>query len=125
MARIDNSQRGVLISVESARRIAKAVQAYEQGRQRIRAPRMRTVAGDDNPLRIGKTRDAWSKGTTATIDLYESGDPPDETLSGELAGCVNKFADIGADKWVAVQLAANGSFYLVSAECGDDSGSGS
>ena len=73
-------------------------------------------SGDD--LRIGKTASLWSKGTTATIALYESGTPPSLTSSGEsLEGCVNLFANVAADKWVAMLTGPRGKAFLISAEC--------
>jgi hypothetical protein len=69
-------------------------------------------------MRVGKTTSAWNKGTAATITLYESGTPPSETSSSEtLANCINKFANVAADKWVTVAQAKNGYYYLVAAEC--------
>lgn len=73
--------------------------------------------GGGGGVRVGKTTATWSKGTLATIDLYEEGDPPNETQSGELTDCVNKFSDIAADRWVAVGMAANGRYYVIAAEC--------
>lgn len=72
----------------------------------------------DLPVRLGKTTAAWNKGTTATIDLYELGTPPNETTSSAtLANCVNKFANVASGKWVIVAQASNGYHYLISAEC--------
>ena len=69
-------------------------------------------------VRIGKTTAAWNKGTVAAIPLWEDGTPPSETASGSsLSGCVNKFADVQSGKWVAMARGANGSHYLISAEC--------
>ena len=60
-------------------------------------------------LQIGKTTAAWTKGTTATIDVYAKGD---RTATGDTAEVFNLFADIEAGKWVAFI-----SGYLVAAEC--------
>lgn len=74
--------------------------------------------GDDVwPLRLGKTQGAWTKGTTATIDLWESGTPGAETQSGTLAGVVNKFADVAYGKWVMVGRGPMNGWYLIAAEC--------
>jgi len=121
----DDNTRPVMLTADAARRIAKAVQAYEQGRTNIKAKPLRTAGDDSEPsVRIGKTQSEWPVGTIATIDLYEDGTPPDESYSGTLADCVNKFATVNADAWVAVALAANGHWYLIAAQCGD-TGSGS
>jgi len=74
--------------------------------------------GGGGRLRIGKTTATWTKGTTATIPLWEEGTPPNETASNSsLEGCVNKWADVAGNKWVGIQRAANGTYYLVVAEC--------
>lgn len=75
--------------------------------------------GGGGSLRIGKTgTSAWTKGTLADIELYESGTPPNETASSEtITGVVNKWADVPAGKWVGIQKAQNGMYYLVVAEC--------
>lgn len=72
------------------------------------------------PVRLGKTSSAWSKGTLASIRLFDTGTPPSEVenvTNSELENCMNRFADVGADKWVMVAKASNGSWYLISAEC--------
>jgi hypothetical protein len=73
-------------------------------------------------VRLGKTTAAWTKGTTATIELYEEGTPPSETkktpTADTLTGCVNKFANVGSEKWVIVARGQNGYWYLIAAECG-------
>lgn len=80
--------------------------------------RINDPSGGD-PVRLGKTTSAWSKGTTATIDLYQSGTPPSETSSSTtLTNCVNKFANVATGKWVMVARGANGYWYLIAAECG-------
>jgi hypothetical protein len=82
--------------------------------------RFRDPGGDGDPIRIGKTTSTWTKNTLATITLYESGTPPNETTGSPtqtLEGCVNKFGDVQSGKWVAVARAANGSWYLIAAEC--------
>jgi hypothetical protein len=73
-----------------------------------------------DPVRLGKTTATWTKGTTATIDLYPNGTPPSETASGTLSGCVNKFATVASGKWVMVARGGNGYWYLISAECSSD-----
>jgi hypothetical protein len=75
------------------------------------------VAGDIPTTRLGKTTADWDKGTTATITLWDDGEPDAEAAGGTLAGCVNKYTDVLADKWVHVSRAANGKWYLIAAEC--------
>lgn len=111
--------RKVAFNEESAARVAKATLAYERGNRDMPPIKFRDV-GDDGgePVRIGKTPTEWVKGTTKTITLWETGTPPNETQGGgTLAGCVNKFGTVAAGKFVAVMLGANGSYYLIAAEC--------
>lgn len=119
--RLDGSDRGVLITRESARRIQRVVQRIEGGSRDIPPLPLRTASDDGgDPIRVGKTTASWDKGTLATVTLYENGTPPNETATSPaetLADCVNKFADVQADKWVALARAANGSWYLIAAEC--------
>jgi hypothetical protein len=68
--------------------------------------------------KVGKTKETWEKDTVATIDLWESGTPPDETHEegATLDNCVNHFAKVPAERWVIVSQAANGYWYLVEFE---------
>ena len=81
---------------------------------------VRLGGGGGEPVRLGKTNAEWNKGSLATITLYESGTPGSETAgdpSETLADCVNKFSNVGNDKWVIVALAGNDAWYLIAAEC--------
>jgi hypothetical protein len=110
--------RKVAFTEEAAGRVAKATLAYERGNRDQSPIHFRTVGDDGDPIRIGKTTATWTKGTLATVTLYESGTPPSETAADQtLPQCVNKFADVPSGKWVAVARAANGSWYLIAAEC--------
>jgi hypothetical protein len=106
----------------AAERIARAVRIVETG-ERDGAPltfKRPVESGGGKPLRIGKTTATWAKNTLATITLYESGTPPNETASTPpktLEGCVNKWGDVQANKWVGLQRGATGPYYLVVAEC--------
>lgn len=71
-------------------------------------------------MRLGKTTATWNKGTLANINLWEEGTPPSETQTSPtrtIANCVNKFGTVAANKWVALMKGANGSYYLIAAEC--------
>lgn len=116
------SNRPVTFSPEAVTRISRVVRTVERSGADQGGVWWRRPTGDDggDPVRLGKTKAAWTKGTLATIDLYEKGTPPNETKASEdyeLKECVNKFADVEADKWVIVARAMNGSWYLISAEC--------
>lgn len=126
MARIDGSQRGALVSIESARRIARAVQAYEQGKRDDRAPRLKRAFDDHEPVKIGKTTEKWAKGTTTELELYYQDDCENEGSSGsETLECHNFSYDVNEDVRCIVALAENGCYYLIEAESCPDDGSGS
>ncbi len=111
--------RTVRLTEDTARRMAAATRAYERG-NRDQSPVMFRQVSDDDSVRLGKTTAAWSKGTLATIELYEEGTPPSEgkkTPADTLADCVNKFANVASGKWVIVARGGNGYWYLISAEC--------
>jgi hypothetical protein len=108
----------VAFSEDGARRIIAATKAVEAGNRNMPPVRFRDPGGDDgDPVRLGKTTAAWTKGTLATIDLYEEGTPPSETTSSAtLANCVNKMVNVPSGRWVEVVRGANGYWYLVWAE---------
>ncbi len=111
--------RTVRLTEDAARRMAAATRAYERGNRDQSAIMFRQGGEDGDPVRLGKTAAAWNKGTLATINVWESGTPPNETqTTGQtLANCVNKFANVGSGKWVIVARGQNGYWYLISAEC--------
>lgn len=113
--------RRVHLTESSARRIGRAVRIVEGNGRDVPPIKFRQVADDGDPVRLGKTTTTWTKGTTATIELYEEGTPGSEAkktpTADTLADCVNKFVTVQADKWVIVARAGNGSWYLISAEC--------
>lgn len=110
--------RPVTFNEDGARRVIAATKAYEGGNRSVPPVSFRHVADDGDPVRLGKTTAAWTKGTTATIDLYESGTPPSEnSSSATLTECVNKFANVASGKWVIVARGGNGYWYLIAAEC--------
>jgi hypothetical protein len=100
--------------------MAAATRAYERGNRDQSPISFRQVSDDGDPVRLGKTTATWTKGTLATIELYEEGTPPSEgkkTPADTLANCVNKFANVASGKWVIVARGGNGYWYLISAEC--------
>lgn len=105
---------------KSAQRISRAVISYEQGQRDQPGVRLGSMADDFEPVRLGKTTEAWPKGTLADVELYEGGSPGSEAKASpvlKLKGCVNKFADVETGRWVMLALAMNGSYYLIAAEC--------
>lgn len=70
-------------------------------------------------LKLGVVTSAWSKGSVKDVVEYSEGNALTETPTSPptvIESCVNKFADVGASKWVMVGR-ANGRWYLVAAEC--------
>lgn len=110
--------RRVTFSEDGARRIVNAVRGYERG-NRDQPPVMFRQPGDDFPLRLCKTSAAFNKGTVATLNVWEAGTPPAETQTTgvTVANVVNKYANIGANKFVSVALHSNGRWYVIAAEC--------
>lgn len=120
MPRLDGSSKPIAFTADAARRIQRVVQAVEHGERSMSPTRLPRSEDDFEPVRLGKTTSLWFKGTVATIQLWEEGDPPDETAATPplaLANCVNKFADVGSGKFVMVARGVNGSYYLIAAEC--------
>jgi hypothetical protein len=111
----------VAFNEDGARRVIAATKAYESGNRNMSPVTFRQVSDDGgDPVRLGKTTTAWAKGSLATITLYEEGTPPSETAKATpdtLANCVNKFAAVATGKWVMLAKGANGSYYLIAAEC--------
>ena len=105
---------------QDASRIAKVVRTVEGVGSTGVGPYHPYRGGDDgDPVRLGKTTAAWTKGTLATITLYEDGTPPSETTATPattLEKCVNKVADVENDRWVIVAKGMTGSWYLVEYE---------
>jgi hypothetical protein len=110
-------ERKVQLTENTARRMAAATIAFERSGRDQPPIHFRNAGDDGEPIRLGKTTSTWTKGTTATIDLWEGGTPGSETQAGTLAGCVNKFANVAGGKWVAVARGPLGAFYLIAAEC--------
>lgn len=69
--------------------------------------------------RLCKTTAAWEKGTLADLPVWESGNiiSETETEGVQIINAANKFANIGADKFVMLSRAGNGYWYVVAAEC--------
>lgn len=108
----------VHLTPESARRIGAAVVRVEQGGRDVPPVFFRQV-GDSELVRLGKTSANWQKGTVADIGVWEDGTPPNETQTAGaiLSGCVNKFANVSAGRWVILARCENGKYYLIAAEC--------
>lgn len=77
------------------------------------------VSSLSGPQRLCKTAAAFNKGTVATLNVWESGTPPNETQTAgqTVPDVINKYANIASGKWVSVALHGNGRWYVIAAEC--------
>lgn len=118
-AKANPGSRPVMLTGNAARRINRVVQSVERGDRDTRGQIFPKSVGDDNSVRLCKTSSSWTKGTTATLNVWESGTPPNETQSSgvTIANCVNKFATVQSGKFVMIAQAGNGRWYLIAAEC--------
>jgi hypothetical protein len=108
-------QRPFMVTGDSMRRIAAAVQHYEQG-DRKQSPIKFRDAGDDGGerLKLCKTSEEWEYNTLATLQVWHEGTPPSESSSDEtIEDVVNKVAKVAADTFVIIGQADNDSWYLV------------
>lgn len=112
------SEKRIHLTESSARRIADAVQRVERSGRDVAAPMFRQVSDDGDPVRLCKTTASWSKNTTQSLSVWESGTTPNETqTTGASLTATNKFATIASGKFVVVARGANGVWYLIAAEC--------
>jgi hypothetical protein len=125
MARIDGSNRGALVSVDSLRRLSRALQKYEQGHRDIPGVKLRTAFDDGaSPLTVCRTAGQWLKGETKELDVIFE-DSCDDEGSGAGAGggrtleAHNPLFDVAGGAVVLVGQAENGCWYLVQAESSD------
>lgn len=131
MARLtgDNT-RPVMLTADSARRIAKAVQAYEQGRVNIKAKPLRTAGEDGAPLILAYVPDEWPRASSQVVDvlLPESCGNPGPAGSGsgsdgaEQVTAWNLFYDIQQGAIVLLTQTDNQCWYVVQASCGEADG---
>lgn len=123
---IGDNTRPVMLTADAARRIAKTVQAYEQGGVRIKAKPLRTADGGDSSIRVAYVADDWPAGTCATVTLYEGpGEcvPTESSPAFEIPDVANLSHDVAGDSIVIVGQAVNGLWYLI--EAGNPGGGGS
>lgn len=78
-----------------------------------------SLSSSGSGVRLCKTSSAFNKGTTATLNVWESGAAGSETQSTDqtISGVVNKYANISANKFVTVAAHGNGQWYVIAAEC--------
>ena len=115
----NKADRLVQFRLQDAQRIASAVHIVETERRAVKPSRLPRAFAGGKKARLCKTGAKFSKGTIATLDVWEDGTPPNETQSQgqQIEDVVNKYADIEANKFVSVSLHGNGHWYVISAEC--------
>jgi hypothetical protein len=106
-----NQSRGLSLTPNTAKRIARAVVAFERVGGSIDAPARQSAAGDDGLVR-GTFTAPWNKGSTKTVT--------DATLSSvTYEGVKNYFANVTGSGTKACALAyVAGEWILIAAECG-------
>jgi len=112
----NDSRRGVQFTKTAAKAIADTVRIVQAG------DRNQPLMGGSSSAYasshyLSKTSAAWSKGTKATLTLYVGDGGSEAASSGDTVEAWNKFATVAANKWVMLAR-ANGTFYLIAAECG-------
>ena len=109
------SSKGTVFDGETARRVLRAVRSVEGGGLGTAGPRV-TSAGDDSDAVLCKTTAAWSKGSSATLQIW-AGAPGSETNTGCTLTAYNRYAAIATGKFCTVMLHRHGYYYVVAAEC--------
>jgi len=107
--------KGTAFDPETARRVLRATRAIEGGATPISGARV-TSAGDDSDAVLCKTTAAWSKGSSATLQIW-AGAPGSETNTGVTLTAYNRYAAIATGKFCTVMLHRHGYYYVVAAEC--------
>ena len=110
-------QRPFMVSGDSMKRIAAAVQSYEHGNRSQSPVKFRQGFEESEIIRLGKIEEDWDKGTTANVKRYR-GDGT-ELIDVEFEA-INRFADVvvgsGEEAWVACALIGS-TWHLIAAEC--------
>ena len=107
--------KGTTFDGETARRVLRATRAVEGGGMSTGGPRV-TSAGDDSDAVLCKTTSAWSKGSSATLQIW-AGPPGSETNTGVTLTAFNRYAAIASGKFCTVMLHRHGYYYVIAAEC--------
>lgn len=107
-----------MVSGDSLKRIAAAVQHYEHGSRSLKPVSLRTGPPEDEsfPVRLGKISENWDKAATANVQEYSGSG---EIITGSTFEAVNRFADVQTEteSWVVCVLIGS-TWHLIAAECG-------
>lgn len=115
----NKTDRPVQFRMQDAQRIASVVHTVESGRRQPKGSRLpRAFSGGGGRIRLCKTPCEFKKGTSLDLDVWEGPGDTKTTPTETIKGVSNKYADIGSGKYVSVAMHGNGTWYLISAECG-------
>jgi hypothetical protein len=111
---------GYLIGEDFAKRIKSSIARTDgeaEGTSVVRRPDgSAAIARPGASHLLAKTSAQWGKGTSQDLKTY-AGDPGAEVEQTEVTITAwNKFATVASGKWVMLAR-ANGTFYLIAAEC--------
>lgn len=124
--RIGDDTRPVMLTADSARRVAKAVQAYEQGRTNIKAKPLRTAGDDGSPVILAYVPDDWGRATSQMVTVLMPETCGDVVSAGPGYGsdgssqvrAWNMFYDIQKGSIVLLAQTDNQCWYVAQASCG-------
>ena len=105
--------KGTAFDGETARRVLRATRTVEGGAPPIGGARV-TSAGDDADAVLCKTTAAWSKGSSATLQIW-AGAPGSETNTGVTLSAYNRVSAFKSGDFVTVQMNRHGYYYVVGA----------
>ena len=99
----------------AARRIANVVLGFEGGFRRA-PPVHNRMGSDDSDAVLCRTTSAWSKGSSATLQIW-AGPPGSETDTGVTLEAYNRYASLGSGKFCTVMLHRHGYYYAIAGDC--------
>jgi hypothetical protein len=108
------TRRIVGASRETWGRISRAVRGVENSGRGGTAYPADYGSGDDSDAVLCKTTAAWSKGSSATLQVW-AGEPGSETNTGVTLTAYNRVAAFKSGDFVTVQLNRHGFYYVVGA----------
>lgn len=108
------TRRIVAASRETWGRISRAVRGVENSGRGGTAYPADYGSGDDSDAVLCKTTSAWSKGSSATLQIW-AGPPGSETNTGVTLTAYNRVAAFKSGDFVTVQLNRHGFYYAVGA----------
>jgi hypothetical protein len=111
-----SKSKGVTFTHDAAQAIADTVRTVQGGDRKQGGIRGSGAAYASSHY-LSKTTSAWAKGSSQTLTIYVGDGGSEAASSGDTVTAWNKFSAVAAGKWVMLAR-ANGTFYLIAAECG-------